>query len=127
MTPEEFLRLYERRASSRSFENVAPLIANDAVFWFNDGSYVGTESIRKAFERTWSFEILEEKYWLDGIRWLVKEERFAVCTFAYHWTGVVKGKFKELGSGRGTCVLRRSASDWKIIHEHLSREPPLPS
>ena len=123
MTPMEFLQLYERKASSRRFEDVAPLIADDAVFWFNDGSYVGMELIREAFERTWALEIQDEKYWLDNIRWLVEEERFAVCSFSYHWTGVVKGKFKELGTGRGTCVLRRSGSDWKIIHEHLSREP----
>ncbi len=101
VTPEEFLRLYERKASSRHFEDVSPLIADDAVFWFNDGSYVGKESIRKAFENTWALEIRDERYWLDNISWLANEERFAVCTYLYHWTGVVKDKFRELGSGRG--------------------------
>jgi ketosteroid isomerase-like protein len=123
LTPEEFLRLYERKASSRHFEDVSPLIADDAVFWFNDGSYAGKESIRKAFESTWALEIQDEKYWLDNVSWLANEERFAVCTYSFHWTGVVKGRFRELGRGRETCILRRSGSDWKIIHEHLSREP----
>jgi len=127
MTPEEFLQLYERKASSRHFEDVSPLITDDAVFWFNDGSYVGKESVRKAFENTWALEIRNENYWLDHIRWLVKEERFAVCIFSYHWTGMVEGKFRELGSGRGTCILGRAGSNWKIIHEHLSREPVPPS
>ncbi len=96
LTPEEFLRLYERRTSGRHFEEVSPLIADDALFWFNDGSYAGKESIRKAFENTWAFEIRDERYWLDNVSWLAKEERFAVCTFSYHW---------------------------KVIHEHLSQEP----
>ena len=123
MTPEEFLKLYEGATISRRFEDVAPLIADDAVFFFNDGSYVGKESIKGAFERTWAFDIQDEKYWLDNIQWLMKEDQVAVCTFAFHWTGVVKGKFKELGSGRGTTVLGRSGSNWKVIHEHLSSEP----
>ena len=121
------MRLYERKATSRRFEEVAPLIEDDAVYFFNDGSYVGRESIKGAFERTWAFDIQDERYWSDNIRWLVKEERVAVCTFAFHWTGFVKGEFKELGSGRGTCVLRRAESDWKIVHEHLSSEPRQPS
>ena len=127
MTPEEFLRLYEVRMKSHRFEDVAPLIADDAVFFFNDGSYVGKESVRRAFERTWALEIQDEKYWLDNVRWLVKEEKFAACTFVFHWTGAVKGEHRELGSGRGTRVLKRSGSDCKVIHEHLSREPQRPS
>lgn len=127
MTPEEFMRTYERRSASHSFEEVSPLIADDAVFWFNDGSFYGKDSIRKAFEQTWALQIQDEKYWLDNIRWFVKAEAFAVCTFSFHWTGRVKGEFKNLGDGRGTCVLKKSESGWKIAHEHLSREPALPS
>ena len=110
----------------KRFEDVAPLIEDDAVFFFNDGSYVGAESIKGAFEKTWALGIQDERYSTDNIRWLLKEERVAVCTFAFHWTGVVKGKFKELGSGRGTCLLRKIESEWRIAHEHLSGEPRQP-
>jgi len=117
------MQLYEKRSASRRFDQVEDLIADDAVFWFNDGSFSGKDSIRKAFSQTWALEIQDERYWLDNFRWLVKAEEFAVCTFSYHWTGVAEGKFKNLGDGRGTCVLRRLDSEWKIAHEHLSREP----
>jgi len=123
LTPEEFMKLYERRSATHRFEEVDPLIADDAVFWFNDGSFLGKGSIRKAFDQTWALEIQEDRYWLDNIRWLVKAEEFAVCTFSYHWTGVVKGEPRNLGDGRGTCVLKRFRSEWKVVHEHLSREP----
>jgi len=127
MTPEEFMQLYERKMVRRHFEDVDPLIADNAVFWFNDGSFSGKHVIRKAFDQTWALEIQDEKYWLDNINWLAKGEGFAVCTFSYHWTGVVRGKLKNLGDGRGTCVLKRFESGWKIAHEHLSREPLPPS
>ncbi|HYB76128.1 MAG TPA: nuclear transport factor 2 family protein [Nitrososphaerales archaeon] len=125
MTPEDFIQVYEKKSASHRFDEVDPLIADDAVFWFNDGSFSGKDSIRKAFDRTSTFEIQDERYWLDNLRWLVKAEGFAVCIFSYHWTGVVEGVFKNLGDGRGTCVLRAFESGWKISHEHLSREPIL--
>ena len=112
---------------SKRFEDVAPLIEDGAVFFFNDGSYVGVESIKEAFEKTWALGIQDERYWSDNIRWLLKEEGVAVCTFDFHWTGVVKGKLEEFGAGRGTCVLRKTGSDWRIVHEHLSAEPRRPS
>ena len=90
MTPVEFLKLYESRANSRRFEEVVPLIENDAVFWFNDGSFLGIESIRKAFEKTWAFEIQNKRYWLDNIQWWRKNE-LRSATFTYNWTGVMKG------------------------------------
>jgi ketosteroid isomerase-like protein len=127
LTPEEFMQIYEKKSASHRFDEVDPLITDDAVFWFNDGSFSGKDSIRKAFNQTWAFEIQDEKYWLDNFRWLVKAEGFAVCIFSYHWTGVVGGKFKNLGDGRGTCVLKGFESGWKIAHEHLSREPMPPS
>jgi len=117
------MQLYEKRSASHRFDEVDPLIADDAVFWFNDGSYSGKDSIGKAFNKTWGLGIQDEKYWLDSLTWLVKAEGFAVCTFSFHWTGVVNGQFKNLGDGRGTCVLKRFESGWKIAHEHLSREP----
>jgi hypothetical protein len=50
LTPEEFMQVYEKSASHR-FDEVDPLIADDAVFWFNDGSFSGKDSIRKAFSQ----------------------------------------------------------------------------
>ena len=87
------MKLYERRLASRRFDEVDPLIADDAVFWFNDGSFSGKDSIRKAFDRTWALGIQDEKYRMDNVRWLIKEEGFAVCTFSFHWAGVKRSKY----------------------------------
>jgi ketosteroid isomerase-like protein len=127
MTPEEFMQAYERNSASHRFEDVDSMIADDAVFWFNDGSFYGKDSIRRAFERTWTLQIQDERYRLENLRWFVRSEEFAACTFSFHWTGTVKGESRNLGDGRGTCILKKSESGWKIVHEHLSREPASPS
>ena len=51
---EEFLRAYEKAANSGNFDEVAPLLSDDAIFWFSNGLYTGIESIKLAFEKTWS-------------------------------------------------------------------------
>jgi ketosteroid isomerase-like protein len=122
LTPREFLRDYEKKANSHHFDDVAPLISEDAIFWFNDGSFRGMEAIRQAFEKTWSYDIQDEKFWLDNIEWLVEENDVAACAYLFHWTGMVNGELRDLGHGRGTCVLKKKG-DWKIVHEHLSRIP----
>jgi len=53
-SPEEFLRAYEKAANSGNFDEVAPLLSDDAIFWFSNGLYTGIESIKLAFEKTWS-------------------------------------------------------------------------
>ncbi len=52
MTPVEFLRDYEQRTNTHRFAEVAPLIADNAVYWFNDGSFQGKDAIKQAFEKT---------------------------------------------------------------------------
>ncbi len=51
-SPEEFMRMYEKAANSGNFDKVAPLLSDEAIFWFSDGSYSGIENIRTAFEKT---------------------------------------------------------------------------
>jgi ketosteroid isomerase-like protein len=46
----------------------------------------------------------------------------AVCTYTFHWKGLIDDKLRE-GSGRGTTCFRNDSDGWKIIHEHLSNFP----
>jgi ketosteroid isomerase-like protein len=115
------LREYERCANTHRFDEVAPLIAADAIFWFSDGSYQGKEAIRQAFEATFDL-IREERYTLEQLHWLVEEEHIAVCLYDFHWQGLVNGQ-PARGSGRGTSVLRQEEGHWYVVHEHLSRLP----
>jgi ketosteroid isomerase-like protein len=119
-TPQEFMKEYEVRANAKDFSNVAPLIDGEAVYWFSDGSYTGTEQIKEAFERTWSI-IKEETYTITNLEWISECEHTAVCIYEFHSKGMVAGSNHGF-SGRGTNVLRRTTTNdgWKIIHEHLS-------
>jgi ketosteroid isomerase-like protein len=121
MTPEEFLREYEQRTNTHRFEEIAPLIAEHAVYWFNDGSFQGIDTIKQAFEKTWAF-IQDEQYTIDQIQWLINDEHNAVCIYLFHWQGSVEGQFLK-GIGRGTSILQKLDGQWKATHEHLSSLP----
>jgi ketosteroid isomerase-like protein len=111
----------EARINSRDFDQLAPLISAEAVFWFNDGSFVGLEAICAAFDKTWAYAV-DEYYWLKDKTWLASGAGAASCIYRFGWTALIEGK-PASGRGRGTTVLRREHEGWKIIHEHLSGEP----
>jgi len=115
---DAFLRLYEQVANSRDFDQVAPLVADDAVYWFSNGSYAGLAAIRKAFESTWT-AIAEEDYRITDVRWLIANDDAAACVYTYSWSGLIGGQ-RRSGGGRGTNVLARTEAGWQIVHEHLS-------
>lgn len=122
MRPEDTLKRYEALINSHDFDQLAPLISDDAIFWFNDGSHLGLEQIRSAFELTWQNFPLES-YWLEKMHWIAKGENTAGCIYHFCWTAMIDEKTVS-GGGRGTTILRRDNGIWKIVHEHLSQFPP---
>ena len=120
---EAVLALYRDRINLHHFDELRPLIADDALFWFGDGSHEGIEAIRQAFEATWSV-LTDETYWLDDLRWLALNDKASVCTYRFHWRATVRGALST-GTGRGTSVLMPRPSGWRIVHEHLSAAPAL--
>ncbi len=120
-TPQECLQEYERRTNTHRFAEVAPLIADEAVYWFSDGSHRGRDAIRQAFERTWAY-IRDERYTIDNVHWLDVEEQTATCIYTFHWQGVTPSGPTE-GSGRGTNMFRKRDGHWQVVHEHLSALP----
>ncbi|OLS24714.1 MAG: hypothetical protein HeimC3_18230 [Candidatus Heimdallarchaeota archaeon LC_3] len=68
-TPEQFMLEYEKKTNSFNFENVIPLIAEEAVYWFTDGSFTGLNEIRSAFEETWR-TIEKDKFTILNINWI---------------------------------------------------------
>ena len=121
MKSVEFLREYEQKTNTHRFEEVAPLIADNAVYWFNDGSFQGKDAIKQAFEKTWAL-IQDECYAIENVQWLVDDEQIAVCIYLFRWQGKVEGQLVQ-GMGRGTSVLEKFNSHWMVIHEHLSTLP----
>lgn len=120
---EAVMALYRERINNHRFGDLVPLIAPDAVFWFGDGSHIGLEAIRIAFETTWA-RLADETYWLDDVRWLAAGAGAAACCYRFHWQASINGTRTE-GQGRGTTVLGLGPGGWQIAHEHLSAEPPL--
>ncbi len=118
---EAFLRDYVRATNTHQFDEVAPLISDDATFWFSSGSHRGLAAVRAAFEKTWGL-IQDEVYSVEDVEWLTVGESSAACLYTFRWRGNIDGVARE-GSGRGTNVLCNDNGRWYVIHEHLSAWP----
>lgn len=118
---EQVLALYRERINEHDFDRLRPLISPDAVFWFGDGSHVGIDAVRVAFEKTWA-QLADETYRLDDLVWIARGG-VAVCLYSFHWRASEAGQ-PVAGQGPGTSILARSAAGWQIVHEHLSANPP---
>lgn len=68
-----FVREYERATNTHDADVVATLVAQDATYWFTDGSYVGRAAIREALARTWQ-TIRDETYEIRDLE-IVAEQR----------------------------------------------------
>lgn len=113
-----FMGEYERANNSHDISRVVPFIAEEATYWFSDGSFRRVEEILNAIERTFA-TILDEVYEVRDLEWPVATVDVTVCRYRFAWTGVVGGKPRS-GQGRGTNVIVRRDGGWKILHEHLS-------
>ena len=102
------------------------MIHPEAVYRFTDGDFSGIEAIRSAFEKTWVYEVADERYWLSDARLIYADENSALLTYDFHWAGIgSNGPFQA--DGRGAQVLVRNGHKLQSIYEHLSRWPPPPS
>jgi ketosteroid isomerase-like protein len=114
-----FVYQYEQATNRHDFDQLVPLIADDATYWFTDGSYHGIDAIRAAIQRTFA-AILDETYEIKDLEWVAITDDLAACRYRFSWKGVVEGK-PASGQGRGTNVLTKRNGAWKMLHEHLSR------
>jgi ketosteroid isomerase-like protein len=113
-----FMTEYEQANNSHDIDRVVPMIAEDATYWFSDGSYQGLAEIRGAIERTFQ-AIQDEVYRITDLEWVVLSAEHAVCRYRFSWSGVIDGQPRS-GRGRGTNVVVQRAGAWKMQHEHLS-------
>ena len=116
-----FLTKYEQATHSHDFDNVAPLVAKNAVYWFSDGSrHDGINAVRKVFEKNFA-KIQNATYSIKNIKWLSATNNLAVCIYDFYWVGEIAGK-KVSGNGRGTNVVGKVDGQWQMLHEHLSKK-----
>ncbi|MCY3640900.1 MAG: hypothetical protein OXH37_07795, partial [Gammaproteobacteria bacterium] len=64
----QFMARFEAALATEDFTQVAPLIHPRAVFRFSEGDHSGMADIRAAMERTWAFEVDDERYTLTDKR-----------------------------------------------------------
>jgi len=114
----ETLAAYGERINAHDFDLLTDLLSPDVTFWFSDGTHRGIAAARQAFERTWAAFGDDEHYWLDRMEWIAEGDTGAACTYRYNWRSG-----DQSGSGRGTTVLALTSAGWRIVHEHLSRDP----
>ncbi|MCG8601838.1 MAG: nuclear transport factor 2 family protein [Verrucomicrobiales bacterium] len=118
MTPDEFITRYEQALASQEWEMVEPLIHENSSVTFSNGQiHRGKGAVEKAFRTNFDL-IKEEEYAMSDLHWVLKNETFAICTFVYHWSGVINRK-PASGSGRGTSSLVKEGEAWQLVAEHL--------
>ena len=122
MKPEEFIKKYEIALGKQKWNIVEPLICKEASVTFSDGSvHTGIEKVKAAFERNFS-KIKNEKYAMENISWIKRDEKYAVYLFEYYWSGIIDGKLIS-GNGIGTSIIIKESGTWKLLTEHLGRKP----
>jgi ketosteroid isomerase-like protein len=116
-TPEQALVDYEAALATGRLELIEQFIDDDACFLFSDGTYIGRKAIRDAIAHTFA-TIKDETYKISNVQWIYQSSEAALCTYLFHWSGTIDGQLCA-GEGRGTSLLTRSSSGWRIKHEHL--------
>lgn len=104
--------------ASQNFDQVAPLLAEDAIYRFTDGDFVGIDAIRAAFEQTWA-NYPDDRWEICNVRVVSLDAASAVVTYDTLWTATVDGQQRS-SVGRGTNVIARKDGALKIVFEHLS-------
>ncbi len=122
MNPTEFIKSYETALGTQDWKVVEPLVSDKVSVTFSNGMiHIGKDNVQKAFEKNFSL-IKNEKYTVENIKWLVRDEKYAVYLFEFNWTGIINGKSAS-GHGIGTSVLIKEDAKWKLLTEHLGKKP----
>jgi uncharacterized protein (TIGR02246 family) len=120
VTPAETKREMVRRMNAKDLPATMELVADDAVyFWSNGSAMFGKPAIAAAMQANFD-GIADDTYDVVDVTWLVETEDVAACVFSFHWTGTMEGK-EVSGRGRGASVLKRTSGSWRIVHENLSQ------
>ena len=118
MSAKSFVKEYESALATQDWNSVAPLISEDAVVIFSNGTlHAGKEEIKTAYQ--YNFNTIQgEEYRIENVRWLADTADAAAYNFEFHWTGVIDGR-EASGSGRGTAVLVCKDDRWLLVGEQL--------
>ena len=115
------LSSYVEALNTHSWDQIAPHVAEDAVFIFTEDTFVGKAAAKGAFEKT--FKLIDnEIFSLHDLQWTVITHEAVACHYEFRWKGLISGQ-EASGGGRGTTILHKVAGQWLIAHEHLGPYP----
>ena len=124
MTPNEFVRAYENALASQSWTLVEPLVHENVCVTFSNGAvHKGKAAVRSAYEANFG-AIVDEDYRISNLHWVLRNQDVAIYVFDFAWRGRIRGHASQ-GGGRGTSVLVRDGSHWKLLVEHLGPRPSI--
>ena len=115
---DAFMKEYEQRTNAHDADRWREVVAEDATYWFTEGSYEGVEDVAAAVQRTFE-EVQDEVYTISDAHWVTATAKAAVVRYRFHWVGYVDGEERE-GRGRGTNAMVKRDGQWLMLHEHLS-------
>jgi ketosteroid isomerase-like protein len=115
------LSAYVEALNTHFWDQIAPHVAEDAVFIFTEDTFKGHATAKATFEKTFAL-IQDEHFSLHDIVWTVVTDDVAVCRYEFRWKGLISGQ-EASGGGRGTTILRKAKDRWLIAHEHLGPYP----
>jgi len=120
VTPAETKREMVRRMLAKDLPATMELIADDAVyFWSNGSAMFGKPAIEAAMKANFD-TLVGDTYSVHDVTWVAETDDVAACVFRFQWTAIVDGQ-QVSGRGRGASVLKRSDRQWRIVHENLSQ------
>ena len=120
MKPENFIEAYQAALGTQKWSNVAPLISDFACVTFSNGTvHLGKDNVQIAFEINFD-SIKNERYVIENVKWLKKEDDYAVYIFEFNWRGILDGKSVS-GNGVGTSTIIKEKQTWKLLTEHLGK------
>src|ERR1700722_14151666 len=120
MTPMETKRELVRRMGAKDLAATMKLIADDAVyFWGNGSAMFGKQQIAEGMKTSFA-AIEDDTYDVHDVIWVAEDDHIAACVFRYEWTGKMNGQ-PASGRGRGASVPKRMGGEWRVGHENLSQ------
>ncbi len=112
---------YIQALATQSWEAAETFFHEEATVIFAEGTYCGKRQIAMAIGKTFSI-IRDEHFKVRNLRWNLKRETFATCTFEYEWSGTINKK-RFTNPGRGTLAWVHENGCWQIINEHFGPMP----
>ena len=118
-TPQACINAFVDAMIRRDMPAALALLTDDVTFFYSNGSAIwGKDAFSATMTANWKM-VTDYTYKTIETKWVMETADAASVIYTLAWTGKVNGN-PVGGEGRGTRVLHRDKTGWRIAHEHLS-------